>query len=112
MNHNPAPVKEPLKLDPSVSSAGNEHISASRQGPNGVFLAQAPIFSEFLLFRYLNLVAQGGAAKIKCNQYLILKDRENHIFLDPLLCQARDSSRKALELIYLFPAQLYKWIKF
>nr|VFK14503.1 MAG: N-6 DNA Methylase [Candidatus Kentron sp. LPFa] len=37
-----------------------------------------------------NLVAQGGAAKIKCNKHLILKDRENHIFLDPLLCRARD----------------------
>nr|VFK11237.1 MAG: 3-deoxy-D-arabinoheptulosonate-7-phosphate synthase [Candidatus Kentron sp. LPFa] len=44
-----------------------------------------------------NLVAQGGAAKIKCNKYLILKDRENHIFFDPLLCRARDGSCKALE---------------
>nr|VFK13630.1 MAG: hypothetical protein BECKLPF1236B_GA0070989_10509 [Candidatus Kentron sp. LPFa] len=30
-----------------------EHVSASRQDPNGVFLAQAPIFSEFLFFRYI-----------------------------------------------------------
>nr|VFK13391.1 MAG: 3-deoxy-D-arabinoheptulosonate-7-phosphate synthase [Candidatus Kentron sp. LPFa]VFK29441.1 MAG: 3-deoxy-D-arabinoheptulosonate-7-phosphate synthase [Candidatus Kentron sp. LPFa] len=44
-----------------------------------------------------NLVAQGGAAKIKCNKHLIFKDRENHIFLDPLLCRARDGSCKALE---------------
>ena len=49
-----------------------------------------------LLHEVQNLVAQGGAAKIKCNKHLILKDRENHIFLDPLLCRARDGSCKAL----------------
>ena len=43
-------------------------------------------------------MAQGGATKIKCNKHLILKDRENHIFLDPLLCRARDGSCKALTL--------------
>nr|VFK42647.1 MAG: hypothetical protein BECKTC1821E_GA0114239_102028 [Candidatus Kentron sp. TC] len=33
-----------------------EHISASRQDPNGVFLAQAPVRLEFLFFRNLNSV--------------------------------------------------------
>nr|VFK00612.1 MAG: hypothetical protein BECKLFY1418A_GA0070994_112012 [Candidatus Kentron sp. LFY] len=28
-----------------------EHVSASRQDPNGVFLAQAPVLSEFLFSR-------------------------------------------------------------
>ena len=32
----------------------HEHVSASRQTPNGMFLAQAPIFWGFLFFRYLN----------------------------------------------------------
>nr|VFK11069.1 MAG: hypothetical protein BECKLPF1236A_GA0070988_1004812 [Candidatus Kentron sp. LPFa]VFK27409.1 MAG: hypothetical protein BECKLPF1236C_GA0070990_1004612 [Candidatus Kentron sp. LPFa] len=51
-----------------------------------------------LLHEVQNLVAQGGATKIKCNKHLILKDRENHIFLDPLLCRARDGSCKVLSL--------------
>nr|VFK69316.1 MAG: hypothetical protein BECKUNK1418G_GA0071005_13581 [Candidatus Kentron sp. UNK]VFK73880.1 MAG: hypothetical protein BECKUNK1418H_GA0071006_13411 [Candidatus Kentron sp. UNK] len=51
-----------------------------------------------LLHEVQNLVVQGGAAKIKCNKHLILKDRENHIFLDPLLCRARDGSCKALKV--------------
>ena len=50
-----------------------------------------------LLHEVQNLVAQGGAAKIKCNKHLILKDRENHIFLDPLLCRARDGACKVLK---------------
>ena len=33
-----------------------EHVSASRQDPNGVFLARAPVLSEFLFFRNLNIV--------------------------------------------------------
>nr|VFK36462.1 MAG: hypothetical protein BECKSD772F_GA0070984_10022 [Candidatus Kentron sp. SD]VFK39086.1 MAG: hypothetical protein BECKSD772E_GA0070983_10022 [Candidatus Kentron sp. SD]VFK77789.1 MAG: hypothetical protein BECKSD772D_GA0070982_10023 [Candidatus Kentron sp. SD] len=52
-----------------------------------------------LLHEVQNLVAQGGATKIKCNKHLILKDRENHIFLDPLLCRARDGSCKVLKII-------------
>nr|VFK18492.1 MAG: hypothetical protein BECKLPF1236A_GA0070988_101993 [Candidatus Kentron sp. LPFa]VFK33061.1 MAG: hypothetical protein BECKLPF1236C_GA0070990_101903 [Candidatus Kentron sp. LPFa] len=40
-----------------------------------------------LLHEVQNLVAQGGAAKIKCNKHLILKDRENHIFLVALPSQ-------------------------
>ena len=30
-----------------------EHVSASRQDPNGGFLALAPVFSELLFFRYI-----------------------------------------------------------
>nr|VFK18239.1 MAG: hypothetical protein BECKLPF1236A_GA0070988_101932 [Candidatus Kentron sp. LPFa]VFK32785.1 MAG: hypothetical protein BECKLPF1236C_GA0070990_101812 [Candidatus Kentron sp. LPFa] len=45
------------------------------------------IYFERLLHKVQNLVAQGGAAKIGSNKYLILKDRENHIFLDPLPSQ-------------------------
>nr|VFK08751.1 MAG: hypothetical protein BECKLPF1236A_GA0070988_1002015 [Candidatus Kentron sp. LPFa]VFK25860.1 MAG: hypothetical protein BECKLPF1236C_GA0070990_1002615 [Candidatus Kentron sp. LPFa] len=51
-----------------------------------------------LLHEAQNLVAQGGTTKIKCNKHLILKDRENHIFLDPLLCRTRDGSCKVLNL--------------
>jgi len=36
-----------------------EHISASRQDPNGVFLARAPVLSEFLFFRNVNKRAIG-----------------------------------------------------
>nr|VFK06122.1 MAG: hypothetical protein BECKLPF1236A_GA0070988_1000142 [Candidatus Kentron sp. LPFa]VFK22576.1 MAG: hypothetical protein BECKLPF1236C_GA0070990_100019 [Candidatus Kentron sp. LPFa] len=39
------------------------------------------MYDKRLLHEVQNLVAQGGTAKIKCNKYLILKDRENHIFL-------------------------------
>jgi len=35
-----------------------EHVSASRQDPNGVFLARAPVCSEFLFFRNLNKDAE------------------------------------------------------
>ena len=42
-----------LRFHPTMQAG--EHVSASRQNPNGMFLAQAPIFSEFLFFRYLNL---------------------------------------------------------
>nr|VFK60264.1 MAG: hypothetical protein BECKUNK1418G_GA0071005_101021 [Candidatus Kentron sp. UNK]VFK68399.1 MAG: hypothetical protein BECKUNK1418H_GA0071006_100215 [Candidatus Kentron sp. UNK] len=36
------------------SKMNDEHVSASRQNPNGVFLARAPVLSEFLFFRNLN----------------------------------------------------------
>nr|VFK59773.1 MAG: hypothetical protein BECKTC1821F_GA0114240_10378 [Candidatus Kentron sp. TC] len=39
--------------DSFVSSV--EHISASRQDPNGVFLARTPVFRDFLFLRNLKI---------------------------------------------------------
>ena len=42
-----------------------EHVSASRQDPNGVFLARAPVCSEFLSFRNLNQNPEQPAPETK-----------------------------------------------
>nr|VFK27647.1 MAG: hypothetical protein BECKLPF1236A_GA0070988_105942 [Candidatus Kentron sp. LPFa] len=75
-------------------------LAVHRQRPADRKPARHWVNIRRLLHEVQNLVAQGGATKIKCNKHLILKDRENHIFLDPLLCRARDGSCKALGSVY------------
>ena len=52
------PPYRPNPIEPHMKHADAprqrlEHVSASRQAPNGMFLTRAPVFSEFLFFRYI-----------------------------------------------------------
>nr|VFK24113.1 MAG: hypothetical protein BECKLPF1236B_GA0070989_13933 [Candidatus Kentron sp. LPFa]VFK62993.1 MAG: hypothetical protein BECKUNK1418G_GA0071005_102840 [Candidatus Kentron sp. UNK]VFK70690.1 MAG: hypothetical protein BECKUNK1418H_GA0071006_103540 [Candidatus Kentron sp. UNK] len=44
-------LKEAEARNAHIFKDDGEHVSASRQDPNGVFLARAPVLSEILFFR-------------------------------------------------------------